>query len=425
MNQNTFRDKVIFILAAIFLNFRVNIIGSISLTELFIVTQIPHLFKWFYSQGRLVPYLHKVVIGFVILIAVQCVAEFMVGNSLINAAKGIAVTVMTIFIMLFFLERLIKDISLLIWIPLCKVAGLLIFGDQFGFADEGETTFFKFYIAPIVINLTCIAMLYKNRWISKNLVTICLISSLFTIIGGARSLGFSMFLTVMFYIVYSRYKTMNFKRLLSGLLVVIVILQLFLTFIYMPKVKAGEWGSAQNRQQFESINWNSNIFMVLFSARSDFFVSMVAFMDKPLWGHGSWTVDKTRKYHLLQAKMTGFKYVKQRDTVAYVPNHSVVLSKGVSNGIFAFSIFLWIFITIYKVGYKGLFQNSPFNFYLIWTLVSSFQHLMFGPPAILKNNGAIAFAVIFAIIYLKFIYYLNQLNVNEEETIGSHCYLQA
>ena len=53
----------------------------------------------------------------------------------------------------------------------------------------------------------------------------------------------------------------------------------------MPKVKSGEWGLEGNRTQFEKINWNSNIFMILFSARTDFLVSAIAFADRPLWGH--------------------------------------------------------------------------------------------------------------------------------------------
>ena len=89
---------------------------------------------------------------------------------------------------------------------------------------------------------------------------------------------------------------------MPGLIIGMVFIQFFLTFIYMPKVKRGEWGSNQNRSQFEKINWNSNIFMILFSARSDFFVSTIAFLDKPLWGHGSWAIDKTKNITFYKPK---------------------------------------------------------------------------------------------------------------------------
>lgn len=65
---------------------------------------------------------------------------------------------------------------------------------------------------------------------------------------------------------------------MPGLIIGMVFIQFFLTFIYMPKVKRGEWGSNQNRSQFEKINWNSNIFMILFSARSDFLFQRLLFL---------------------------------------------------------------------------------------------------------------------------------------------------
>ena len=34
------------------MNVRVDLIGSMSLTELFVLTQIPHLLKWLNEQGK-------------------------------------------------------------------------------------------------------------------------------------------------------------------------------------------------------------------------------------------------------------------------------------------------------------------------------------------------------------------------------------
>lgn len=395
-------QRIIFIAALLLMNFRVNIVGSMSLTEIFVVIRIPHLLQWVNTSGRSIPYLHKIYKAFLLLVVVQCIAEAMVGNTLINAAKGIAITVMALFLMLFYLEYLVKDIRLLVWVPICSILGLLIFGDQFGFADESETQYFKFYVAPIVASGVCALTMLRNKFVHKNLYTVFFFASLFVIIGGARSLGFSLFFTVFGIYVFNRYRTISFKKILPVLIICAIIIQSFLTFVYMPNVKSGQWGSEQNRQQFSTINWNSNIFMILFSARTDFVVSAVAFMDKPLWGHGSWATDRTLKYHILLAELHGEEYKPSSEEYGYVPTHSVVLSKGVSNGIFAFLVFLWIFIMMYRIGLKGLSKGSIYNPYLIWTIISSFQHLMFGPPAILKNNGSIAFAIMFALFYLKY-----------------------
>lgn len=73
--------------------------------------------------------------------------------------------------------------------------------------------------------------------------------------------------------------------------------------------------------------------------------------------------------------------------------HSVVMGMGTRNGIFAFLIFLVIFILMYYIGIKALLPKAPYNIFLIYMLVSSFQHLLFGPISILKNNGSLAFAL--------------------------------
>lgn len=398
------KETILFIAALLFMNVRIDLIGSISLTELFVLTQIPHLLRWLNVQGKRIPNLHDISIGFYLLIGVQIFAEFMVQNTIINALKGVSVTFMAFFLMLFFLEKLVRNISLIIWIPICRILGLIIFGDQFGFSEQGDDTYFKFYIAPITVSSVYVIVLTKWKWIQRYLFLLLFSTSIFIIIGGARSLGFSMFFTTFALLLYDKYKTIKFKRILPGMIVIVIIVQLFLSLVYMSKVKRGEWGTTQNRTQFEKINWNSNIFMILLSARTDFFVSTIAFLDKPLWGHGSWAIDYTGKYHLLQLRMLDDKSKVKTETLKLIPCHSVVMGKGVSNGIIAFVVFLWIFIKVYKLGLKGLSsRESPYNVYLLWTIISSFQLLLFGPPAVLKNNGSIAFAVMLALFYLNYL----------------------
>lgn len=408
------KSKIFFIVSLILMHYRVNLIGSMSLTEIYVVTQIPYLLKWVNTEGKKIPYLCKIVKGFYILIIVQCISEFMIQNSFINAIKGIAVTVMALFIMLFFLEKILKDISLIKYIPISSAIALIIFGDQFGFAQHNESTYFKFYLAPIIIYIMCFITMIPKRIIQKNIKLILLFTSLFIIIGGARSLGFSLFFTLIFYIIFSRYKTIKIKKLLPGLIAGIIVIQSFLTFIYMPKVKSGEWGSDQNRAQFELINWNSNLFAIIFAARTDFFVSAIAFLDKPLWGHGSWAMDTTGKYFYLQEKLLDKDDIKRPEEFSFVPNHSVIMGKGTANGIFAFLIFLWIFITIYKVGFTALKYKSNYSIYLMWTFISSFQLMMFGPPAVLKNNGSLAFAIMFSLFCYSM--YNNKLDNNGRES---------
>lgn len=413
MNVNI-KNKITFAILLLLMHFRVNLIGSMSLTEIYVLTQIPRLLRWVNTKGKQIPYLNKIVNGFYLLIVVQCISEFMIQNTLVNAMKGIAVTVMALFLMLFFLEKILKDLSLLKLIPLISIVSLMVFGDQFGFAERDAPTRFKFYTAPIIIYTVCFLSMLPYKIIQKNLKLILCIASIFIIIGGARSLGFSLFFTIVFYTIFSRYKTIKLRKILPGIIIGVIAIQSFLTFIYMPKVKSGEWGSEQNRAQFELIDWNSSIFAIIFAARTDFFVSAIAFKDKPLWGHGSWAMDTTGKYFYLQEKLLDKDDIKDPGEFSFVPNHSVVMGKGTANGIFAFLIFLWIFITIYKVGFVALKYKSNYSIYLMWTFISSFQLMMFGPPAVLKNNGSLAFAIMFSLFCYSM--YNNKLDNNGRES---------
>ena len=153
MVSNWSYNKTIFILALIFMGVRVNLIGSISLTEIFVLFQTPSLIKW--VQKTKLPYLKALCFLYLGLIFVQALAEFMVGNTWVNAIKGIAITIMSLLLILFFLRALCKDISLIKWIPISLLIQLLLWGDQFGYAETGETTYFKFYVAPIISYVVC------------------------------------------------------------------------------------------------------------------------------------------------------------------------------------------------------------------------------------------------------------------------------
>ena len=53
------KETILFIAALLFMNVRIDLIGSISLTELFVLTQIPHLLRWLNVQGKRIPNYHK------------------------------------------------------------------------------------------------------------------------------------------------------------------------------------------------------------------------------------------------------------------------------------------------------------------------------------------------------------------------------
>lgn len=75
---------------------------------------------------------------------------------------------MTFFIILFFMREIIAKKVSLITIPLGMILSLLIFGDQFGYAESDDgNIFFKFYIVPLIMNGACIIFLLNKKWITS------------------------------------------------------------------------------------------------------------------------------------------------------------------------------------------------------------------------------------------------------------------
>lgn len=393
-------NRLIFILALIFMGVRINLIGSISLTEIYVLLQTPILIKWVVNSS--LPYLKTLCVLFLALILVQALSEYMVQNSFVNAIRGIAITIMALLLFLFFLKILLRDISLIKWIPICLLIQLILWGDRFGYAETGEDTYFKFYVAPIVTYIVCYLSMSRINLFRKNILWIFLFASLFIIIGGARSAGFSLLFCALFYIIYRQYKSIKIKRILPALLLIVVLFQLFYALLYVPKVVSGEWGTAQNRMQLARVDNSTNVLMMLLSARAGVYVSYLAFLDKPLWGHGAWVKDKDFKYARIQAELFPSEKVRiDKKNIPLVPTHTVIIGMGTRNGIWAFAVFGIILIIVYKIGIKAIATESLYSVYSIYLIISSFIQLLFGPPATLKNSVAIIFSVFFALYYYK------------------------
>lgn len=412
------KRNIIVLIWVVLLGYRINLVGSISLTELYVIIQIPVLWKWM-SKSHFIE-LTKLRNLFLCLFGCQCLSEFVLGNSVQNAVKGLMITVMAFFVLLFFMREIIGRKVSLIMIPLGMIISQLLFGDQFGFAESGdESVWFKFYVVPLVMNGACVLFLLNKKWVKRNVVLIFLCSSILMMAGGSRTGGFTMLLSLMLYLAVKRTKQLSWSKLLKALVPILIIAEIFYAFIYVPKVKSGEWGSEQNRIQMATIDYSKNALMLVMAARTDFFVSLTAFMDKPLWGHGAWAKDESLEYAMLFAQLTGKdedKVVSSADHwgVPLIPCHSVLVAMGTRNGILAFVCFFAIFLFVYKKSFFVLMkQKTPYISYLV---IASIQAVLFSPPAILKGSIAVMWAVLLA-------FYFIETKSNKNEIIRSNCNL--
>lgn len=417
------RNNFFVLMLMVLLGYRINLIGSISLTELYVITQIPLLWSWMNRLNFGELFLLRNL--FSLLLCSQCLSEFLLGNSWQNAIKGLMITVMTFFVILFFMREIIDKKVSLITFPLGSILSLLIFGDQFGFAESGDSNgFFKFYIVPMVMNSSCILFLLNIKWINRTVIFVFLATSLFMIVGGSRTGGFTMLLSLMLFLAARQSSNLSWSKLLTTLVPLLIIGELFYAFVYVPKVKSGEWGSEQNRTQMAAIDYSRNGLMLVMAARQDFYVSFVAFADKPLLGHGAWAKDETLKYALLSATLADsdekqlFSSVENQGA-PLVPIHSVLVGMGTRNGIFAFIAFFCIFVFVYKRAFRLLLSKPSFLPYICYLIIASIQSVLFSPPAILKTYIAVMWSVLMALYYLEIQNYNMLIKRDENEIISS------
>lgn len=420
MNISKIFSNILFLLWVVLLGYRINLVGSISITELLVITQIPRL--WKLCEKLKFKELLDVRLLFILLILAQAISEFLLGNTFINAIKGIMVTIMAFFLMCFFTEKLIKTPSLIIWIPLGRVISLLIFGDQFGYAEQGDITFFKFYVAPIVCNFACFLTVFsKWKWIKANVVLFLTCVSLFVIVGGARSLGFTLLFTALVVQIVNLQKRISLRKFLLWCIPFLLVFQIFYAFVYVPKVKSGEWGSEQNRAQLAQIDYSKNSLMMIVAARSDFFVTTQAFLDAPILGHGNLAEDTTLKYTYMALRIAGDDGMPNCDNgYPQIPTHSILMGYGSRYGIAALIIFTIIFLKMIAFAFKTFSPKSVFLPILVYSMIFSIQAILFSPPAILKNSAALYWALIMALFYLK---KYNRNKNDKNEIACSNCNL--
>lgn len=406
------KKNIFFLLCIILLNLRVNLIGSISITELFVLTQIPKLWRW--SNLLNFGLIRKIRKLFLYLIVSQFISELIIRNDIINLVKGIMITVMALFILLFILYEIIERKVSILMVPIGLIIAQIALGDQFGFADSGDSSvWFKFYVVPIVSNGICCLFLLNKKWINHNVVLLFLITAIFMMAFGSRTGGFTMLLSLILYFIFNRKVNLTKWQILKVLIPALIILQLFYAFIYVPKIKSGDWGSEQNRAQMAAIDYSSNCLMLIMAARSDFYVSTVAFMDEPLLGHGSWARDKDLKYAKISARLAELDEMRVfeiADRYGYplIPMHSILVGMGARNGILSFVLFLYIFILIYKGSFKLLKVKPKHLPYICYLIVVSFQAVLFSPMAILKNFVVVMWAVLLAYYYINNKKYKNE-----------------
>lgn len=381
-----------------------NIVGEISISELFLLVYTPFIIakiRWQKTKE-----LKSITLAYLVLLAAQIFSEVLVGNGLSNSLKGLAITVVSYLHFIFLFYHLTKDKRIILVIILSQIAMNLLFGTSFEeqSAEDilaGEAaTYLKFYIAPLTILIfLAISVIYKNRSFP---ILFSLLGIVFILLGARSSGGMALFAGMVAYLMEYKQLIPNKKALLVASVLLLLAGYGFYVY-YVNRVLAGEITSGNNQQLLVCKN-PYNPLELLMAGRSEVWVGWQAFMDRFWFGHGAWAYDTTGHYQRLMYTLSDNILALTKDKVSYhflIPSHSVVVGCGMMNGIFAFLSMIYIIFYFLKRGFITLgFCERKYLLVLAYYEYNLFWNALFSPQSHFRQTLPIAFAIIL-ILYLS------------------------
>lgn len=391
--------KYIIILFEIGFGLTFNLVGSISISEIFLVLfTIKNLFCDCLVKKK---EFREIVILYLLLIFFQCLSEFIVGNTLNNAFKGIAISVVSFCHFYFLVHVLSKNRNAIIYIIMGLILRRLIFGTSIdGDAESAlygeDATYLKFYIAPLIIDCLLFLSIKVN---SKRIPLVFILVGVFLIVVGARSLGIMTFITGLVSYVFRCRTGITNKSLLTYAIPCLIVGYISYV-IYVDNVLSGNVTSGNSEQLLIADNPYNPIYLLL-AGRSEVFVGWLAFMDAPLWGHGSWARDIGYHYLSIVSAMHDKEFnIYALSTVDVIPTHSVLIGYGTFNGIIPFIILVLLMVKIFKYGFFCMRHISEYKVILVSFIIQLFWNLLFSPLSHFRQTLPLYMSFIF-VLYLN------------------------
>lgn len=395
VKMNNIKLKILVLLYEISIGMTFELIGTMSVGWLIALMYAITIFP-LTGIKKLVE-IKQITKIYALLLAFTLLAEIMVGNSYNNIAKSLAVIIISFSSFVFLFSIVVRDLSSILWIYAGIIIRMLIFGEESPSSAEDalsgeDATLLKFYIGPLIIYFL---MIFSNYVKGKIFSYILVYTGIAFIVAGARSLGLILFLIgcISWFVIVKRQKvSLFFKRFTVPLM----LLSYFTYCIYITNIINGNISAGNNNQILASDNPYNPIEIIKYS-RSDTWVGVTAWLDAPLWGHGSWAYDTTMKYHVMMAELTGNVFNPNNIGSGLIPGHSVIIGTGVKNGIIPMIIISVLVFFFVRRGWQLLNVERKYLVILLYNMIYLIWHSLFSPPGHIRDSFPLFFAIILSL----------------------------
>ncbi|MFI3293145.1 MAG: hypothetical protein SNG27_03980 [Rikenellaceae bacterium] len=386
-------------------NVVVNFIGEISVGFIFIVATS---LIWFPRLNMKNPMLFSLFWLYVALICAQGVSEMFSSTTMTLKLKGIAVTINSLIVFLYFLYRYYLHLDFVKYYFLASAIARILIPDILSKIEGSEFGYYKFTLVPILINLLFFVALMAQQKVNRKIIALVIgVVGGYFIVTGARSEGLILFAAgVSSFLVLCVGRFISKKIIYRIGVMLAVVAYIAYAQIYVPMVLRGELDDVGNSKQLKKADNPYNPLYLIMEGRTDSLVPFIAFADKPSVGFGYFAKDPNFKYNnLLFQLKSGTKGAKKdyEYDMEIIPAHSVVGCYAVSYGIGGLVFMLLIVGRILDLGVLTLLRRDQYIYVVAFFLFNICWHLLFSPAAHFKTGIPIMGAFIVA-LYMRQIY---------------------
>ncbi len=370
-----------------------NIGGELTLATIVIVVTSP---LWLRKIRFEDPLLRPIFRIYGLLLLLQILLEAFTSTPLEDKIKGVAITLNSLVTLSYFSFRFSEDLSLIKYYLLGTAIGFVIFPNILSEIEGTEFGYYKFTIVPIITNILISITLFVHGRYIKVLSPLVAFAGLLFMLTGARSSGLLLFLVGLLAYVILANRGFGIGNIYKILATVGVVLYAIYALIYVPMVMRGDLDNVGNSAQLKSVENPYNPLSLLLMGRTESFVSLVAFSQKPLPGWGYNAEDPDMKYTQLLYSIKGVDVPSHR-TDTKIPVHSVIGAYALSYGVCGLLLILALLFDILSLGVRRLFDRSKYIIVLLYMILSILWNAPFSPAAHLKISIPMMFSVILAI----------------------------
>lgn len=373
---------------------QLSLIGQILLSEVFSFFFILNNFHAINKLFKNIVF-RTIFFSLIWLLFFQVISDIYNGSSFYNYVRGWSVILFSI-ISIITLTILICDSSnsILIFMTGLTLSNIIFNNSDLTFDLTYENTnFFKIKFVPFLNPLLLIIYAYFHKKSFKLLGwIILLIYSLICFYFDARSNGLIFLSTII--LVYF----IENKIRLSAVKFLFFLSILYLFFIvYSVLVSENVINGSNSVTQFSKMDNKYNPFELLYYGRSEIPVLFSSIVDKPIFGHGSWGVDKFGKYSYELSFITKSPRVFFSN---YIRAHSILFGYFAYAGIFAFITLLFLFSRLFRFSYELIISNKvdkSIKHIIIFYALLMLWHMLFSPIGTLRYDFVYFCSIILSI----------------------------